>query len=65
MKTSVKFILSYIIALVITIFLAITDTDPITNTKSLVIDILFMSLIIWGLGLFIYGLKMVVFGTKK
>ena len=65
MKTSVKFILGYIIALVITIFLAITDTDPITNTKSLVIDILFMSLIIWGLGLFIYGLKMVVFGTKK
>ncbi len=65
MKTSVKFILSYIIALVITIFLAIADTDPITNTKSLVIDILFMSLIIWGLGLFIYGLKMVVFGSKK
>ena len=65
MKTSVKFILGYLIALVITIFLAIIDSDPITNTKSLVIDILFMSLIIWGLGLFIYGLKMVVFGTKK
>jgi hypothetical protein len=65
MKTSVKLILSYIIALAITIFLAITDTDPITNTKSLVIDILLMSLIIWGLGLFIYGFKMVVFGSKK
>jgi hypothetical protein len=65
MKTSVKFILGYIIALAITIFLAIIDSDPITNTKSLVIDVLFMSLIIWGLGLFIYGFKMVVFGTKK
>jgi hypothetical protein len=65
MKTSVKFILGYIIALAITIFLAIIDSDPITNTKSLVIDILFMSLIIWGLGLFIYGIKMVIFGTKK
>jgi len=64
MKTSVKFILSYIIALVITIFLAITDTDQITNTKSLVIDVLFISLIIWGLGLFIYGFKIVVFGSK-
>jgi hypothetical protein len=65
MKTSVKFILSYIIALAITIFLAIIDSDPIPNTKSLVIDILFMSLIIWGLGLFIYGFKIVVFGSKK
>jgi len=65
MKTSVKFILSYIIALVITIFLAIIDSDPITNTKSLVIDVLFMSLVIWGLGLFIYGLKVIVLGSKK
>jgi hypothetical protein len=65
MKTSVKFILGYIIALVITIFLAIIDSDPITNTKSLLIDVLLMSLIIWGLGLFIYGFKMVVFGSKK
>jgi hypothetical protein len=65
MKTSVKFILGYIIALAITIFLAIIDSDPITNTKSLVIDVLFMSLIIWGLGLFTFGIKMIVFGTKK
>ena len=65
MKTSVKFILGYIIALAITIFLAIIDSDPITNIKSLVIDILFMSLIIWGLGLFIYGFKMIVFGSNK
>ncbi len=65
MKTNVKFILSYIVALTITIFLAITDNDPFTNTRSFLIDILFMSLIIWGLGLFIYGLKMVVFGSKK
>ena len=65
MKTSVKFILGYLIALAITIFLAIIDSDPITNTKSLVIDVLLMSLIIWGLGLFIYGFKMVVFGSKK
>jgi hypothetical protein len=29
-----------------------------------VIDVLFISLIIWGLGLFIYGFKIVVFGSK-
>lgn len=64
MKTSFKLLSSYLIALCISISLAIVDSDPIISYSSLVIDILFMSILIWGLGVgivaLIYGLKLLV-----
>lgn len=64
MKTSLKLLLSYLVALITTIFLAIIDSDPMIGYCSIVKDILLMSLLIWGLGIglvaFIYGLKILV-----
>jgi hypothetical protein len=64
MKTSFKLLSSYLIALCISISLAILDSDPVISYFSLVIDILFMSILIWGLGVgivaLIYGLKLLV-----
>ncbi len=64
MKTSFKLLSSYLIALCISISLAIVDNDPIISYSTLVIDILFMSILIWGLGVglvaLIYGLKLLL-----
>lgn len=61
MKTSFKLLSSYLIALCISISLAILDSDPIYSYLSLVIDILIMSILIWGLGVglvaFTYGIR--------
>jgi hypothetical protein len=61
MKTSFKLLSSYLIALCISISLAIVDSDPIISYSSLVIDILFMSILIWGLGV---GLVALTYGVK-
>ena len=47
--------LSYLVALSITIFLAIIDSDPIMSYISMVKDILFMSCIIWILIILVYA----------
>ncbi len=64
MKTSFKLLSSYLIALCISISLAILDSDPIFSFLSLVIDILIMSILIWGLGVglvaFTYGLRLLL-----
>lgn len=46
--------LSYLVALSITIFLAIIDSDPIMSYISMAKDILFMSCIIWILIILVY-----------
>lgn len=61
MKTSFKILSSYLIVLCICISLAILDSDPIYSYFSLVIDILFMSILIWGLGV---GLVALTYGLK-
>ena len=61
MKTSFKLLSSYLIALSISISLAILDSDPIISYFSLVIDILIMSILIWGLGV---GLVALTYGVK-
>ncbi len=64
MKTSFKLLSSYLIALCISISLAILDSDPIFSFLSLVIDILIMSILIWGLGVglvaFTYGIRLLL-----
>jgi hypothetical protein len=64
MKTSFKLLSSYLIALCISISLAILDSDPIYSYLSLVIDILIMSILIWGLGVglvaFTYGIRLLL-----
>ena len=64
MKTTFKLLSSYLIALCISISLAILDSDPIYSYLSLVIDILIMSILIWGLrvGLvaFTYGIRLLL-----
>jgi hypothetical protein len=64
MKTSFKLLSSYLIALCISISLAILDSDPIFSFLSLVINILIMSILIWGLGVglvaFTYGLRLLL-----
>ena len=47
--------LSYLVALSITIFLAIIDSDPIMSYISMAKDILFMSCIIWILIILVYA----------
>jgi len=47
--------LSYLVALSITIFLAMIDSDPIMSYISMVKDILFMSCIIWILIILVYA----------
>ncbi len=58
MKPHYKLLLSYLIALSITIVLAFIDSDPTTNYYSFARDIFFMSILIWGLGLLMYGVKL-------
>jgi hypothetical protein len=50
-----KLRLSYLVALSITIFLAIIDSDPIMSYISMAKDILFMSCIIWILIILVYA----------
>ena len=57
MKTSFKLLSSYLIALCISISLAIVDSDPIISYSTFVIEILFMSILIWGLGVGIVALS--------
>jgi len=64
MKSSLKLFLSYLLALTITIILAFIDSDPINSYYSFITDVFFMSILIWGLGLFMYGIKLLV-QTKK
>ena len=47
--------LSYLVALSITIFLGIIDSDPIISYISMAKDILFMSCIIWILIILVYA----------
>jgi len=47
--------LSYLVALSITIFLAIIDSDPIMSYNSMAKDILLMSCIIWILIILVYA----------
>ena len=47
--------LSYLVALSITIFLGIIDSDPIMSYISMAKDILFMSCIIWILIILVYA----------
>lgn len=60
MKIRKKILLSYILALSITMILALIDNDPIKSTISFVIDVIFLSILIWGIGLFIYGIKLIL-----
>jgi hypothetical protein len=50
-----KLRLSYLVALSITIFLAIIDSDPIMSYIIMAKDILFMSCIIWILIILVYA----------
>ena len=47
--------LSYLVALSITIFLAIIDSDPIMSYISMAKDVMFMSCIIWILIILVYA----------
>ena len=47
--------LSYLVALSITIFLAIIDSDPILSYASMAKDVLLMSCIIWILIILVYA----------
>jgi hypothetical protein len=55
MSIKQKLGLSYLVALSITIFLAIIDSDPIMSYISMAKDILFMSCIIWILIILVYA----------
>lgn len=48
--------LSYLVALTITIFLAIIDSDPIISYASMAKDVLLMSFIIWILIILVYAI---------
>ncbi len=60
MNSTIKIFISYTIALIITLILALIDSDPIKSKIAIVVDIFFMSILIWGVGLFIYGIKLVL-----
>ena len=47
--------LSYLVALSITIFLAMIDSDPIMSYISMAKDVMFMSCIIWILIILVYA----------
>jgi len=47
--------LSYLVALSITIFLAIIDSDPIMSYISMAKEVMFMSCIIWILIILVYA----------
>ena len=55
MSIKQKLGLSYLVALSITIFLAIIDSDPIMSYISMAKDILFISCIIWILIILVYA----------
>ena len=55
MNIKQKIGISYLVALSITIFLGIIDSDPIISYISMAKDILFMSCIIWILIILVYA----------
>ena len=55
MSIKQKLGLSYLVALSITIFLAIIDSDPIMSYISMAKDVMFMSCIIWILIILVYA----------
>lgn len=55
MNIKQKIGISYLVALSITIFLAMIDSDPIFSYVSMAKDILFMSCIIWILIILVYA----------
>ena len=55
MSIKQKLGLSYLVALSITIFLAIIDSDPILSYASMAKDVLLMSCIIWILIILVYA----------
>lgn len=65
MNSSLKLFLSYLLALAITILLAYIDSDPIISYYSIIKDVFFMSILIWGLGLFMYGVKLLAQRKKN
>jgi len=65
MKSSLKLFLSYLVALAITILLAFIDSDPIISYYSIIKDVFFMSILIWGLGLLMYGVKLMAQRKKN
>jgi hypothetical protein len=56
MNIKQKLGLSYLLALSITIFLAIIDSDPILSYASMAKDVLLMSCIIWILIILVYAI---------
>ncbi len=65
MNSSLKLFLSYLLALAITIILAYMDSDPIISYYSIIKDVFFMSILIWGLGLLMYGVKLLAQSKKN
>ena len=57
MNSAIKNFISYTIALVITLILALIDSDPIKSKIAIVVDVFFISILIWGVVLFICGIK--------
>ena len=55
MNIKQKIGISYLVALSITIFLGIIDSDPIISYISMAKDMLFMSCIIWILIILVYA----------
>ena len=48
MNSTIKIFISYTIALIITLILALIDSDPIKSKIANVVDVFFMSILIWG-----------------
>lgn len=60
MNSTIKIFISYTSALIITLILALIDSDPIKSKIANVVDVFFMSILIWGVVLFICGIKQVL-----
>ena len=60
MNSTIKIFISYTSALIITLILALIDSDPIKSKIANVDDVFFMSILIWGVVLFICGIKQVL-----
>ena len=60
MNSTIKIFISYTIALIITLILALIDSDPIKSKIANVVDVFFMSILIWGVVLLICGIKQVL-----
>ena len=41
------------------------DSDPIISYYSIIMDVFFMSILIWGLGLLMYGVKLLAQRKKN